>query len=223
MQAEMVSLESLKELPRNPKLHSHGQIDLSMGQFGFLERIVVNRTTGHIISGHGRVETLTLRKSTGEPPPTNVEVRDGSWYVPTDWVEVEESKEEAAAVALNRLVEAGGWDMPLLVDVVQDTLTLPEMTLDTLGFDQPAFDDLAASAGMIELIGEGYGKDDRSGQSPWGRVQSGGIPFRCGDIEGSVSSVVEDALTARLQEAADATGQPLYAVLGGVLEGLLCV
>ena len=162
MQAEMVSLESLKELPRNPKLHSLGQIGLSMGQFGFLERIVVNRTTGHIISGHGRMETLALRKSTGEPPPTNVEVRDGSWYVPVDWVEVPEEQEVAAAIALNRLVEAGGWDRPLLVDCLTEigqmsllmpgelslavTSELTDTLLQPLGYN---------SVDVLELLAQG--------------------------------------------------------------------
>ena len=154
IEAAYVPLDTLVALPRNSKLHALSSIGMSFQEFGFLERIVVNRTTGHIIGGHGRVEALRLRQSTGKAPPDGVELSKEEWLVPVDWVEVEEAKEEAAAIALNRLVEAGGWDSSMLVDVLRDSLLVPEVTLDMLGFDISTYDDLLLSVAppLLELV-----------------------------------------------------------------------
>ena len=58
MDPKLVRLQDLQPFPMNAKEHDLGAIHTSIHEFGFLERIVVNETTGHILSGHGRLETL---------------------------------------------------------------------------------------------------------------------------------------------------------------------
>src|SRR3989337_550748 len=107
-------------LPRNPKDHNLGEIHESIRRFGYLERVIVNEETGHIIAGHGRIEGLERDRQSGLEPPEGIEKGgkngDGSyeWLVPSDWVKVAEGEEEAAAVALNRLGESGGWNEGVL-------------------------------------------------------------------------------------------------------------
>jgi hypothetical protein len=113
-------LSTAQALPGNPKAHDVGAITQSMGRFGFLERVVVNRRTGHTVSGHGRLDTLAALKRAGEPPPSGVVVRDDEWLVPVDYVALTEQDERAAAIALNRLVMLGGWDEALLGTMLKD-------------------------------------------------------------------------------------------------------
>jgi hypothetical protein len=114
-------LSTAQALPGNPKSHDVGAITQSMGRFGFLERVVVNRRTGHTVSGHGRLETLAALKRAGESPPVGVVVRnDDEWLVPVDYVTLTEQDERAAAIALNRLVTLGGWDDALLATMLQE-------------------------------------------------------------------------------------------------------
>src|SRR3990170_1532514 len=113
-------------LPRNAKDHDLGEIHESFRRFGYLERVIVNEETGHVIAGHGRIEGLERDRQSGLEPPEGIEKGgksgDGSyeWLVPSDWVRVAEGEEEAAAIALNRLVESGGWNEALLVEVLGD-------------------------------------------------------------------------------------------------------
>jgi len=128
IESALADVDELAALPGNPKQHSISDIDASMGEFGFLERIVINRVTGHIISGHGRTETLRGMRAAGKNPPENVEVRDGHWFAPVDYVELPAAKEASAALTLNRTVELAGYDDTLLADMmamIRDTPDVP--------------------------------------------------------------------------------------------------
>ena len=62
MRADTLPLSQIERLTRNPKAHDLGTLHRSMDRFGYLERIVINETTGRMIAGHGRCETLTQKK-----------------------------------------------------------------------------------------------------------------------------------------------------------------
>ena len=138
---DRVPLERFQALPRNPKEHDIGAILLSLQRFGFIEPVVVNEITGHLLSGHGRVMALRVMKADGHKPPDGITTSDGSWLVPTDFVPVPEDQEEAAAVALNRTVELGGWDESMLAQVLGD-LASGEIGLDGTGYDTQELDGL---------------------------------------------------------------------------------
>jgi len=153
MRAGMVALGKVVRMPRNAKGHDLGAIHRSYDRFAFLERVVINEETGHLISGHGRVDALQQRKAAGAGPPGNVEVGNGGeWLVPADWVSVAAEDEEAAAVALNRLVESGGWDELRLGEVLAELAAADK--LDGTGYDGDDVDailgDLARAVGVSE-------------------------------------------------------------------------
>lgn len=139
IRAALEPLSKLVRLPRNPKAHNLGDIHLSYGRFGFLQRIIINDATGRMIAGHGRVDALQQRKASGMEPPANIEVRGGEWLVPADHVEVPAELEEAAALALNRVGE-GEWDDATLAAVLADLAAGPG--LEGTGFDGEFLDEL---------------------------------------------------------------------------------
>ena len=155
MRAELVDLDEIVGLPRNPKDHDIGEIDTSISRFGFLERILINETTGHLIAGHGRVEDLIGKRDRGEAPPRNIFVReDGKWYVPADFDSIPIGEEEAAAIALNRLVEKGGWNEGDLAEILGNLAAQGEHMLDGIGFDADDLDE------MLKRLGDGWEQDE---------------------------------------------------------------
>ena len=109
---EYMPLAELQADPRNPKGHDTSTIEASIDRFGYLEPIVVDGRTGLIVSGHGRVKTLTARRARGEAPPEGVvEQEGGAWLVPvvSGWSSRSDVDAAAALVALNRTTELGGW------------------------------------------------------------------------------------------------------------------
>ena len=112
--AGLVDINDLIPMPRNAKSHAEREIATSIAEFGFIQPVVVNEITGHLMSGHGRIDALRAMQTAGTPAPDGVTVKRNRWLVPCHRVRVNAAEEYAASVALNRLVEAGGWDMDLL-------------------------------------------------------------------------------------------------------------
>ncbi len=159
-----VKLEELVGLVRNPKDHDIGEIIKSIRRFGFIHRTIINSITGHMVAGHGRVEGLRQMKAGGEKAPLGIRVEGGSWYVPTDYEEIEPSEEEAVAIALNRLEEIGGWVDGTLSVVLGDLAAQGEKMLEGIGFNGDDLDEILArldagkagdKAGRGEEINEG--------------------------------------------------------------------
>jgi len=82
----------------------------SIEQFGYVEPVIWNQTTGRVVGGHQRLKVL---------------IDMGMTEVDCVVVELSEEKEKALNVALNKI--SGEWDIPLLTDLLKD--------LDTNGFD----------------------------------------------------------------------------------------
>ena len=154
---DCIRLDRIRGLPYNPKEHDIGEIAVSIERFGFLDPIVVNAVTGNLIGGHGRVDALRWLRVQGRKKPVGVEAdTDSMWLVPQYVVSVAEQDEGAAAVALNRLVERGGWDETRLLQVLDDIAARGKEALQGVGFDG---DDLDR---MRQKIGVGWdrGKDN---------------------------------------------------------------
>lgn len=114
-----VPIDSLKPDPDNPRTHDEanlGAIKGSLDAFGQVEPLVVQKGTGRIIAGHGRLESMKRRGDTE-----------------ADIVEVDCTDEQATAmgIALNRSGELAGWDMPRLAGLIQ---SLPEPMQAATGF-----------------------------------------------------------------------------------------
>lgn len=116
---EHISLEELRADPGNPKGHSIEDITDSVGRLGFIEPVVTDGRTGYLISGHGRVETLTNLRNAGEPAPDGILVDPvtDEWLIPTvtGWESENDDEALAALIALNRTGEKGGWVDPQLL------------------------------------------------------------------------------------------------------------
>lgn len=119
---EYVALGELQRAVRNPKLHRHDVIEDSVKRHGFIQPPLIDESTGRLVAGHGRIETLHNMQVShaGNPayePPGFVKVReDGEWLVPVLRGIAFESEREAEEFLLadNRSSEIGGWDDSVL-------------------------------------------------------------------------------------------------------------
>ncbi|KKL11642.1 hypothetical protein LCGC14_2543730, partial [marine sediment metagenome] len=151
IESGLVALSEVKGLPRNPKEHDTGAIHVSIEEFGFIDRIIINRRTGMLISGHGRMKELRMRKAKGLERPDGIETTgNGEWTVPCDYVDIPAEDEEAAAIALNKLVERGGWDKGRLVEILSDLSIRGEDKLLVTGFDADDLDQMLRDLGDFE-------------------------------------------------------------------------
>lgn len=148
MKLQYVDLDTIKQWPRNPKTHDLEGIDGSIDRFGFVQPLLMDETTGRLVAGHGRLETLVKMKENGEEPPERIKTkqRGGAWMVPVIRGIAFENEAEAEAylVADNRWVEKGGWDEELLSDILLDQRD--NATLEGLGWSEAEVDEIAAVA-----------------------------------------------------------------------------
>lgn len=142
-------LDDLMPADRNAKGHDAPTIARSIERFGFVDLPVLDERTGQLVAGHGRREDLISRRERGETPPDGVRVKDGVWLIPVvrGWASSSDAEALAAGVALNRTVEAGGWDSDTLTAILQDLAETP-LAFDGIGFVQADLDDLIHAAAV---------------------------------------------------------------------------
>lgn len=102
--------------PRKISDEAMGRLTKSLAEFGNIQPITWNARTGNVVGGHQR---LKVYQAMGK---TEVEV----WAVDLD-----EQKEKAANIALNKL--AGEFDLPALKDILEDIDT-GNLDLEITGF-----------------------------------------------------------------------------------------
>jgi ParB-like chromosome segregation protein Spo0J len=142
VQLEWVPLSQLQGWPRNPKDHDLGAIASSLGTYGYVTPVVVNRRNSMLLAGHGRVDALLQRKAEGLPPPPRIQLgAEGEWLVPTVFVDLPEAQHEPYLVMDNRSTELGGWTEPLLLQVLK-TAHEADM-LEATGYDEEDLEDLS--------------------------------------------------------------------------------
>lgn len=140
LRIEWVKLSEIVRWPRNPKDHDLGLIYQSISRFGFLQPLLVDEGSGQLVAGHGRLDTLQMKRQAGEKPPAGIKVEDKEWMVPVvRGIHFEDDHEaEAYVIADNRTVEQGGWLDDRLAAVLQDHVS----DLRGMGFDRDDVDDL---------------------------------------------------------------------------------
>ncbi len=127
LQAVQVPIDQLKPAPYNPRRLSSAQLESlqkSLDSFGFVEPIVANKQSGHIVGGHARL--LAARGL-------------GYTEVPVVWVDLDEAKERTLNVALNRI--GGEFDNDLLAELLVE---LADDLVELAGFDEAEFAALQA-------------------------------------------------------------------------------
>jgi ParB-like chromosome segregation protein Spo0J len=134
MIVEVVRLDSLTEDPRNARRHpdkNRGAIKASLEQFGQVEPLVVQRATGRVIGGNGRLQVM----------------RDLGWEtVKIVRVDVDDRRAVALGLALNRTAETAEWDRPQLADLLQEIDEIADGVLESTGFCQEDIDKILQSA-----------------------------------------------------------------------------
>ena len=100
----------------------------SIAEFGYVEPVIWNKTTGHVVGGHQRLKVL---------------IDTGVTEVECVVVEMSEEKEKALNVALNKI--SGEWDKEKLSLLISD-LQLADFDVSLTGFDAPEIDALFKNA-----------------------------------------------------------------------------
>lgn len=109
-------LSPAKYNPRKISDEAMGRLTKSLAEFGNIQPITWNARTGNVVGGHQR---LKVYQAMGK---ADVEV----WAVDLD-----EQKEKAANIALNKL--SGEFDLPMLKDILEEIDT-GELDLEITGF-----------------------------------------------------------------------------------------
>ena len=149
------NLDDIIQADTNPKDHDLGVLYQSMKRFGFTNPIIINESTGKLLAGHGRLQTLKMMRDNGEKAPDRIEVELDTgdetieyWHVPVLYgVSIDNLAEaQAYLIADNRLTELGGWKP---MDLMENLSEILEETgnLDGTGYD---LDDIETILGDME-------------------------------------------------------------------------
>lgn len=130
MLIEKMKTENLLPADYNPRKdlkpgdEEYEKLKRSIEQFGYVEPVIWNRTTGRVVGGHQRLKVL---------------IDMGITEVDCVVVEMDENKEKALNVALNKI--SGEWDKDKLALLISD-LQAEDFDVSLTGFDAAEIDDL---------------------------------------------------------------------------------
>jgi ParB-like chromosome segregation protein Spo0J len=133
MNIQRIAIEELRPAPYNPRkglkpgMPGYRRLERSLREFDLVQPLVWNRATGHVVSGHQRLEIL---KSKG--------VKEVDVVV----VDLPLPKEKALNIALNNPLVGGEWEGAKLVDLVRELERSAEADVGWTGFDDDALRDL---------------------------------------------------------------------------------
>lgn len=148
---ESVAISTLNEAAYNPRKISREQLERLKGsirQWGFVDPIIANRTTGNIVGGHQRVKAARAL---------------GLEDVPVVWVELDDANEKALNVALNK--HGGEWDAEALPALL-DEITAAGIELELTGFTAEELDDMIADLGVGSEAANGLTDADEVPDEP---------------------------------------------------------
>lgn len=115
----------------------YDKLKRSMEQFGYVEPVIWNKSTGRVVGGHQRLKVL---------------MDMGVTEVECVVVEMDEEREKALNIALNKI--SGDWDKDKLMLLISD-LQGADFDVSLTGFDPAEIDDL-----FKDSLKDGV-KDDR--------------------------------------------------------------
>ena len=130
MLIEKMKTENLLPADYNPRKdlkpgdEEYEKLKRSIEQFGYVEPVIWNKTTGRVVGGHQRLKVL---------------IDMGINEVDCVIVEMDENKEKALNVALNKI--SGEWDKDKLALLITD-LQAEDFDVSLTGFDAAEIDDL---------------------------------------------------------------------------------
>lgn len=127
MDFEILPVNKIKYAPYNPRKISKemlAKLEKSIKDFGYVEPIVVNKRTMHVVGGNQRLKVLKQM---------------GIKEVQAVIVDLDDTHEKALNLALNKI--SGEWDLPLLKDLLLE-LNTGEIDTEITGFDMPEIEEL---------------------------------------------------------------------------------
>lgn len=142
---DYVDLDAIEPATNNPKEHQIDSVRASIDRFGYVSPMIVDDRTGRLVVGHGRLESLKMRRDAGETPPEGIRIDDtGRWLAPVirGWASRSDADAAAYLIADNRYTELGGWDHQALADLL-DEIGDPDL-VELTGWDPADLEDLLA-------------------------------------------------------------------------------
>ena len=133
MNIQRISLDCLRPAPYNPRIAlkpgmpGYERLARSLREFDLVQPIVWNEQTGHVVSGHQRLQIL---KDQGVSEIEVVVVSLGL------------EQEKALNITLNNAQVGGDWDTGKLVDLMAELEALPDFDATLTGFDAEDIRDL---------------------------------------------------------------------------------
>ena len=143
MEIQKIPVSKIKAAKYNPRKDlkpgdtEYEQLRRSMAEFGYVEPVVWNKTTGNVVGGHQRLKIL---------------LADGATAIDCVVVELDAEKEKALNLALNKI--QGDWDNEKLALVIAD-LQGADFDLSLAGFDPAEIDAL-----FKDTLADGVKDDD---------------------------------------------------------------
>ena len=119
--AELIPAEYNPRRKLKPGDKEYEKLKKSIQEFGYVDPVIWNERTGHVVGGHQRLEVMQEM---------------GVTEVMVSVVDLPEDKEKALNVALNKI--SGEWDQDKLVDLLHELGDMVELT----GFDAEELDKL---------------------------------------------------------------------------------
>lgn len=125
MRIARLPISELKPAPYNPRvalrpgMPGYERLKRSLEEFDLVQPIVWNRTTGHVVGGHQRLQVLTDQ---------------GRTEIDCVVIEASLEREKALNVALNNPQVGGKWDEDKLLDLVAELESLPDIDATLTGF-----------------------------------------------------------------------------------------
>ena len=155
MMIEKLRLADLKPAEYNPRKDlkpgdpEYEKLKRSIEQFGYVDLLIWNKTTEHIVGGHQRAKVL---------------MDLGYDEVDCVVVEMDETREKALNVALNKI--SGDWDKDKLALVIAD-IQGTDFDVSFTGFDAAEIDDLFAHTEKGEAHDDDFDADVALKEKPF--------------------------------------------------------
>lgn len=127
MEIKNVLVKDIKYAPYNPRKISDevlSKLKRSIEEFGYIEPIIINKRTMHVVGGNQRLKALNDL---------------GIEEVEAVFVDLDDAREKALNVALNKIT--GEWDYPKLKDLLEE-LDTGEIDIELTGFDMVEIEQL---------------------------------------------------------------------------------
>jgi len=183
LEIKTVLVEALHCDPANARRHNKKNLRAimdSLSEFGQVEPLVVEKGTGLVIGGNGRLAAA---------------VEMGQKEVQVVEVDVHGADATRLGIALNRTGELAEWDAPQLASLFASVGEIPGLTADDVAKI------CQVNASMDPLAD--YGRD-RAGSSPWERVGGADrttVLFSFGEIQAKIPMVFYERFLALTPEA----------------------